>query len=178
MMKLKSYILLLVAFFAVNGLLNAQSTIAKQAAAEGKCLALVGYFGNPALITGIKVYLYEGSTKIDSISTTSLKTFGFILARDKHYTLQIIKKGFYPRLIQVNSELSQEIDTCPLFIFEFETTLLPVIKGVDDFYADFPIAVISYDRKIKKFTYHKSYTDEMKDHIKKIENTFKMRHSG
>jgi hypothetical protein len=141
------------------------------------CLAMVGYFANPEIKKDIFVRLYDGSTVVDSASVNPLRDFGFILKRNKHYSVQISTPLYYNRFFTINTELSETVKTPPLFIFEFEITLIHEMKGVDDFFLDFPIASISYDRKIKKFSFNQKYTDSMQKEVKKAEGQFKIRKS-
>jgi len=141
------------------------------------CLAIVGIFSNPQIIKGIKAYLYQDEDIVDSATVDTNKDFGFILKRNRHYTVQIAKDGFYPRRVSIVTDLPDKVKATPLFIFEFEIKLLRQLKGVDDFYMDFPIALIAYDKKIDKFLYSKKYTLNMQDKLKKTEEEFKVRKS-
>lgn len=142
------------------------------------CLAVVGFFDNAQIIKNITAYLYEGSVKIDSVVVTSTKDFGFVLKRNKNYSVQIVKEGFYQRMITIKTDLPADINATPLFVFEFEITLIPKKKGVDDFFMDFPIALIAYDAKAEKFMFSRKYTTQMQKELKKVETQFKVRKSN
>jgi len=141
------------------------------------CLAVIGFFYNKTLINKINVYLYEGLTIIDSIKTTSMKDFGFVLKKNKEYSIKIASKGYYPRLISINTTLSDDVNTLPVFIFEFDIELLPMMKGMDDYFTDFPIAKVEYDTKIEKFGYSKKYTASIQKELNKVQEQIKIRKS-
>ncbi len=141
------------------------------------CLALVGYINNTTIIKNITVHLYMGSNLVDSLKPKSSKDFGFILKRNQRYSLHIIAPGYYSRLLIINTDLPDNISTLPLFAFEFELMLLKEKKGMDDFYLDFPIASISYDAQVKKFTFSQKYTSFMEKEVSKAESDFKVRKS-
>ncbi len=119
-----------------------------------------------------------GSTLIDSAKTNSTKDFGFILKRNKRYSLHIASPGYYSRLLIVNTDLPDNVTSDPLFIFEFDLLFIKEMKGVDDFYLDFPIATISYDQKSKNFTFSRKYTESMQNEVRKAEIDFKIHKSG
>jgi hypothetical protein len=138
------------------------------------CLALVGYFSNSITIKNITIHLFMGSVLIDSAKINSTRDFGFILKRNKRYSLHITTPGYYSRLIIVNSDLSDKVKTDPPFVFEFDILLIKEMPGSDDFYLDFPIASISYDQKIKKFNFSRKYTEYMEKEVSKAEAEFKI----
>lgn len=141
------------------------------------CLATVGFFTNTVLIKNIRVYLYNGSDIVDSAKVNSNKDFGFVLDRNKRYTICINAPDFYQRLITINTDLPEHVNTIPLFIFEFEIELIPEIKGVDDYYMDFPIAIIEFDPKTETFGYRKKYTSMMQRESRKVQAQFRVRKS-
>jgi hypothetical protein len=51
------------------------------------------------------------------------------------------------------------------FVFEFEVELQKNIKAKDDFYLDFPIAIISYNSTSGVFENHDDYTKHIKEKI-------------
>lgn len=154
---------------------GAQTKDDPKAANKESCLALVGFFSNPIIIKNIKVELFDGPAVVDSAFIKSTGDFGFVLSRNKQYAVRISAPGYYSRLIMINTALADNINTTPLFIFEFEIELLRETKGVDDYYMDFPIALIAYDPKIEMFGYRKKYTANMQRESRKVENKFLVR---
>ena len=169
-MKKKLFLVFVLCYF-FNVCSNAKETPSEN------CLAIVGTFSNLVHIKDVFVYLYNDSVIIDSAKVNSTKDFGFMLECNKQYSLHILAGGYYSRLIKINTIVPANVNTSPVFIFEFEVELLKVTKGVDDFFMDFPIALISYEAKIEKFTFSKKYTDFIQKELKKIESQFKVRKS-
>jgi hypothetical protein len=156
----------------------AQKKIPSKKVDKDACLALVGYFNNTSPIKNVTVHLFMSSDLIDSVKLNGKKDFGFVLKRNKRYTIHIIAPGYYSRLLTLNTDLSDNINSTPLFVFEFDMMLIKEMKGVDDFYLDFPIASIAYDPKIKKFSFSHRYTETMEKEVKKAESDFKVRKSS
>jgi len=175
-------LVVLLCFILTSGLAQKNSDLAQKKGKTTKvdkdaCLALVGYFTNSPLIKNVTVHLFMGSDLIDSVKTNSGKDFGFILKRNKRYSIHIVAPGYYSRLLTVNTDLDSTISTKPLFVFEFDLMLIKEMKGANDYYLDFPIASISYDLKIKKFTFSKRYTETMEKEVRKAQSDFKERKS-
>ena len=55
------------------------------------------------------------------------------------------------------------------FSFGFEVIMFKEKKGVDDFYLDFPVALVSYNAKTKVFENNYNYTNHIKKKIKESE---------
>ncbi|MCC6690730.1 MAG: hypothetical protein IT235_04285 [Bacteroidia bacterium] len=144
---------------------------------KNDCLAMVGYFANPELKKSVRVKLYDGNKIIDSLSVNPLMDFGFVLKRNKKYSIQVSSPNYYNRFFLINTALSDSVSTPPLFVFEFEITLLRQMAGVDDFLLDFPIAKIAYIPSIGKFSFNEKYTNNMQKEIKRAEGEFKIRKS-
>ncbi len=133
------------------------------------CLAIVGYFDKLPAVKAVKVELFLGSELIDSVKTKTNRDFRFVLLRNKRYSLHITAPGYYSRFLTINTDLADNINTNPLFVFEFDLQLIQEMQGVDDFYLDFPIASISFDQKLKAFNFSKKYTEAMQKEVKKAE---------
>lgn len=156
---------------------HAQITKNKKEDTE-KCLVITGFFSNTALIKDVRVYLYANGVKIDSAITTSHKDWGFTLNRDKMYSVQIIRNGYYHRLVTINTALPEDVNPKPYFVFEFEIELMKEMKGVDDFFLDFPIAHVSYNKALEVFSFSQKYTAKIQQEVKKAQMQFKMRKSS
>lgn len=175
-MERRIYIVVfLIVLFSQFGFAQKKTTTKRDT--KDDCLIVVGFFYNKTHIKKITAYLYEGQNIVDSVKTNSMKDFGFILKKNKEYTVKVVSAGYYPRLISVNTALPDDVNTVPNFIFEFDITLMPIVKGADDFFTDFPIALVDFDHKIQKFTYNKQYTQKIQKELKKVENQFGERKS-
>jgi hypothetical protein len=121
-----------------------------------------------------KVRLYWNNTVIDSQSVKNEQPFVMHLKRDEMYGLMIMKKGYYPRLISIDTRISETDKN--IYLFDFETTLLK--KGKKDKLnadaMDYPIAIVAYDDQMIGFYYDEEYTGVIKRDIYK--NTVKSRY--
>jgi len=176
-MKKRIFPLFILLLFIQSNLFAQTAGAKKKAPRDTKddCLAVIGFFNNTKYIKKITAYLYEGSTIIDSAIVNSMKDFGFILKKNKEYSIKIMSKGYYPRLISVNTKIPDDVSTVPIFVFEFEITLLPETKGVDDYFTDFPIALIDFNTKTEKFNYNKKYTENIQKELDKVEGQIRER---
>ena len=95
------------------------------------------------------------------------KTFSFKLKRNSHYTLKISKEGHLSRSISISTIIPEYLEEEDKRIFTYEVGVeLPVKTGLEnEFYTDFPIAIINYDAGIGTFVYNKKYTDHIKNQI-------------
>ncbi len=169
-----------ICLFILNSLFSLDSFAQKkkkQRDATDDCLAIIGFFYNQNQIRNINAYLYEGPNIIDSTKVNSMKDFGFILKKNKEYSLKIVAKGYYPRLISFDTRLPDDVSIVPVFVFEFDIILIPEIKGVDDYFTDFPIALVEFEPKTQKFNYNKKYTAKIQKELDKVKDQFKVRKS-
>ena len=154
---------------------NTLSVIKKDTA---HCLLIGGSF--PSLtgkIKNIQVFLYLENDIVDSTNIDSSKDFSYPLEQNKHYCLKIIAGGYIIRYITIDTSLPYGVKSNPMFVFEFTMELKKEMKGVDDYYLDFPIAHINYNAKSDKFDYSHRYTAFMQGKVKKTENEFRLKKS-
>lgn len=94
--------------------------------------------------------------------------FEINLPLNEKLTLEINRKGYYPKRINVNTYLP-ETEKKPYFlIFEFFLVEKRTLKGLDDFILDFPTGIIEYNTKQKSFAYAEKYTKKMFKEINKL----------
>jgi len=102
--------------------------------------------------------------------------FQINLPVDRKLTLEILRKGYYPKRINVNTHLP-ETEKKPYFlIFDFFMVEKRALKGLDDFILDFPTGLVEYNKQKKNFVYAEKYTNKMfKDINKLLEDAEKRR---
>lgn len=139
---------------------------------ESKCLEVIGVALNEKneVVDGVEVKLFKKNEEMEWIEITSVPyhnhSFKFILDENEYYTIEVSKPGYVKRLIIVSTQLPQNVNPKPLFTFGFEVVLFKEVKEADDYYLDFPIALIGYDAKNKVFDNHYNYTYHIKKNIK------------
>lgn len=93
------------------------------------------------------------------------KEFKFILKKNKFYTIQILKEGYVPRTVSVDTKLNEENDG--LYSFAFDTELIDEAEAakLNKKALEMPIAHISFNPKKRWFTYNEEYTKQVKKNI-------------
>lgn len=138
----------------------------KQANDSLICLEISGKvkLKNNAFDNKIKIELIHYNTVIESITVKQDKKFKFYLAKNAYYTVRISKEGYIPKLITVCTILKKFSPEDSYYRFQFDTELLPSLATeiLDAEVLEFPIAIISFDEKLKAFFINESYTSNIK----------------
>lgn len=143
------------------------------------CLEVLGIAldENERPIDGVEVRLYKENDELEWNEITSVThhehSFVFNLDVNEYYTIEISKNGFVSRSVAISTKLPADISLASIFHYEFEISLFKEKKGVDDYYLDFPVALISYDTKRDVFDNNYSYTAHIKTKIKESASVFK-----
>ncbi|CAN5525432.1 hypothetical protein BH10BAC1_BH10BAC1_11830 [soil metagenome] len=94
-------------------------------------------------------------------------SFSFDLNRNSYYTVEISKTGYVTRSVGISTKLPDAVKTDDVkFTFEFEVELFKEKQGVDDYYLDFPVALINFNELTEVFDYDTKYTKHIKSKIK------------
>jgi hypothetical protein len=156
--------------------LQAQTDSAATAAIAGTnedtvCLKIKGLAiceGKP--LDGVNAKLYKENDEMEMVEVTSVShhshDFFFNLAKNSYYTIEISKPGYITRMISISTKLPQGVKVDPIFEYEIELEMHKERQGVDDYYLDFPIALIDYDPVKDVFVSHGKYTAYIKAKIK------------
>lgn len=145
-----------------------------------KCLEIIGVALNEKneLLDGVEVKLFKKNDEMEWVAITSVPyhnhNFKFILDENEYYTIEVSKTGYVKRLIVVSTMLPGNVSPKPIFSFGFEVMLFKEVKEADDYYLDFPIALIGYDAKKKVFDNNYNYTFHIKKNIKAELNKVKV----
>ncbi|MBN8697641.1 MAG: hypothetical protein J0L87_14005 [Bacteroidetes bacterium] len=134
------------------------------------CLEIIGIAVHKAEpLDGVTIKLYKENEELVWEQITSIPyhdhSFSFSLLRNSHYSIEVSKEGYISRLVSIDTRLPDDIqvNTGNRFVFEFEVDLVKEIKMKDDFYIDFPIAIISYNMITGVFENHDDYTKHIKE---------------
>jgi hypothetical protein len=121
----------------------------------------------------VSVKLFQENEEMEWIEVTCVgyhdHNFVFNLKANEYYTIEISKSGYVTRSVAISTVLPENVEAKPMFKYGFDVVLFKEKKGVDDFYFDFPVALISYDAKHQIFENHDSYTKHIKEKIKEAE---------
>ncbi len=141
-----------------------------------KCLEVIGIAVNEQnqIMDGVQVRLLKKNEEMEWLEVTSVNyhdhNFKFILDENEYYTIEVSKPGYVKRSVVVSTQLPRNISPEPLFSFGFEVMMFKTKKGMDDYYLDFPVALIRYNKKSKVFENNQNYTYYIKSKIKEEEN--------
>lgn len=120
-------------------------------------------------INGVEVKLYKENDEMEWTEITSVyhheHSFLFKLEANQYYTIEVSKQGFVTRTVGISTNIPSNVSLKQLFRYEFEVSLFKEKKGMDDFYMDFPVALISYDTKNDVFENNYAYTKHIKGKI-------------
>jgi hypothetical protein len=136
------------------------------------CLEILGIAmdsGNKP-IDGVEVRLFRENNELEWTEITSVvyheHSFIFKLEANEYYTIEISKPGFVTRSVGISTRIPDNISLKQLFRYEFEVELFREKKVSDDYYLDFPVALISYDSKRDVFDNNSAYTKHIKSMIR------------
>lgn len=116
-------------------------------------------------ISGVSIVLYCGNEEVMRIDSTEKNKTEFTLKRDQYYTVEIKRPGYAPRLVGIYTNIPSAVPLKPLFRYEFEVEMIPQVQSVDDFYLDFPVALVSFNKKNEAFEPNKKYSKVLKKEI-------------
>ncbi len=174
MNALRSIKLLMIVLLVCNGF--QMKVVAKTGKISGTtedtiCLKIKGIAmskGQP--IDGVNAKLYKENEEMEMVEVTSVShhshDFFFNLAKDSYYTIEISKPGYITRMISISTKLPSGVKADPIFEYEIELEMHKEKAGADDYYLDFPIALIDYDPAKDVFVSHGKYTAYIKAKIK------------
>ncbi|MDQ3048261.1 MAG: hypothetical protein M3R27_11990 [Bacteroidota bacterium] len=137
-----------------------------------ECLNIIGIAlgENNEVINGVEVTLYKENEELEWTEITSViyhdHNFSFTLESNSYYTIEVAKPGFISRMIAVSTKLPSEVSCDPVFSYGFEVSLFQNKNSGDNFYQDFPVALIRYDNQSGVFLNSDGYTKHIKRKMK------------
>ena len=135
------------------------------------CLQVIGIAMEKNIpINGVIVKLYKENEELIWEEITSVEyhehSFSFNLNRNCYYTVEISKSGYVTRSVGISTKLPDNIKTDEVkFTFEFEVELFKEKKDVNDYYLDFPVALLNFNELTEVFEYDSKYTKHIKSKI-------------
>ncbi|MCW3084704.1 MAG: hypothetical protein JWP12_2070 [Bacteroidetes bacterium] len=121
-------------------------------------------------INGVSVKLYRENDELEWTEVTSVDyhdhMFSFKLNVNEYYTIEVSKNGYVTRSVAISTMLPPAVSLKQLFHYEFEVQLFKENKAMDDYYLDFPVALVSYNAKSDVFDNNANYTKHIKTKIK------------
>ncbi len=109
----------------------------------------------------IDVKIYDDNEVIDVLKTNADGKFSAKLKENKNYTIEITKEDFYPKRISISTKTSRQLNKIEIFAFKVTLCKEQNVPKSEDFFLDFPFALISYNDEKGYFQYDISYTENM-----------------
>ena len=135
------------------------------------CLQVIGLAVEKDIpIDGAIVKLYKENEETEWEEVTSVvyheHAFSFNLNRNSYYTIEVSKPGYVTRSVGISTTLPDNVVIGEVkFTFEFDVELFKVKKGADDYYLDFPVALIKFNDATQVFEFDSKYTKHIKSKI-------------
>lgn len=109
-----------------------------------------------------QVSIYEGNRLVNQFHTPRNGKFQLLMHMDKYYTLEVSKDGFIQKRIAFDTRVKSKHLEIP--VYELDLDLIPTyVMGTQDMGdLEFPMAVVSYYPREKKFKHNEEYTSHMR----------------
>lgn len=119
------------------------------------------------LLRGISLKIYLNNEVVSVISNVSVEKIS--LNVNEHYAIEVSKEGYFSKLVSISTFMPSDADLDDGYVYEYDLDfdLVKQKKGVDTYYMDFPIALISYNGIKDKFDYSRKYTKHIVKEIRK-----------
>ncbi|MDF1671915.1 MAG: hypothetical protein P1U41_00280 [Vicingaceae bacterium] len=162
MRKVYSFALVIILFAILIG------ARAPYAPAKSSSLEIKGYvFKGDEKVSDALVSLYQNNQVVQKEIIKKSK-FQFILFSDMRYMVEISKEGCVTERIQISTKEKTEYSGKYLYEFKVDLMDLKKFKGIDISDLDFPTALIKYDPKEGEYLHDLSYSQQVKDELKKL----------
>lgn len=177
---MKLYILskLILGIISINWMSFPQQFQVEKMDTTIKCLQVTGIAvdEHEEVLDGVEITLFKRNEEMEwgqvSMVPYHDHNFTFTLDRDEYYTIQVSKPGYAKRLIVFSTSMPEGVSKETLN-YEFVVSLFKEKKFKDDFYLDFPIALISYNKKRNNFENNDKYTHFIKSNLLEVTSNMK-----
>lgn len=134
------------------------------------CLILKGKVTKTSISAGhtYTVQLVDNNFIVHSKTVKAGNKFEFKLKKDQWYAVKIIKSGCVSKFISITTHNLPELTAEDVYVVNFDLAdpiSYDEVKYLDKDAADFPLAIISYDRTKDSFDYVEEYTRNIKSKL-------------
>lgn len=119
-------------------------------------------------VEGVSVKLFRGSEELASIDTTESRQEVFYLERNESYTIQVSAPGRLTRTVAVITKVPSDLPKNLRYKCVMDIEMPSAMTVVNDYFLDFPVALIKYNEDKFKFEHIKDYTATVQ---KRLEDT-------
>lgn len=115
-----------------------------------------------------KIELLCHNTVVDSGIVVDNESFLLKVKKNSWYTIRIIKQGYFPLVVSIDTKLPEHNSENHKFHFDTELIKESYVNIQDDDAVDFPIAIVSYDKSINTFSPIKQYSSNIRKSLFEI----------
>jgi len=108
-----------------------------------------------------KIELLCHNTIVDSGTVVDNESFLLKVKKNSWYTIRIIKEGYFPLIVSIDTKLPDYNTGCHKFHFDTELLKESYTNIQDDEAVEFPIAIVSYNKSINTFSPIKEYSSNI-----------------
>ena len=112
-----------------------------------------------------KIELLCHNTVVDSGMIVDNESFLLKVKKDSWYTIRIIKEGYFPMVVSIDTRLPENDMDTHKFHFDTELIVENYTSIQDQDAIDFPIAIVSFNSKNDTFSPIKEYSKNIKNSL-------------
>lgn len=128
------------------------------------CLEIKGSVtGNQKKLDKLQITLYENGKEVQRMDNAK-SPFKFELPRNHYYSLEVIKEGYLPAVIIIDTKVPKNKTECG-YHFTFEYEMITAQNTYNQDYVDFPAAIIEYIKGNDEFIISDKYNSHIKSKI-------------
>lgn len=119
-------------------------------------------FNNSSKIKDVIVNIYDHNKLIKNIHVKSSNRFVTNLPINTLLTIEVKAPDYHIKRFMFDSNVPNNIKSIPKYEFDIDIFKESELSGINTSFLDFPVGLVSYDRKKKVFIRNKQYTKRMK----------------
>ncbi len=129
---------------------------------------------NNEKVSGVSVKVFHKDKTIDHIVTSHNRGYGFTLAYNSEYRIEIAKEGFIKEVILIDTEVPQEVITLgDRILWEPDITIYKIIPGMDIDEFRQAIARYEFDNEYWGFLEDKAYQTSIEPMLEELKASTK-----
>ncbi|MBL4710873.1 MAG: hypothetical protein JKY48_20810 [Flavobacteriales bacterium] len=119
-------------------------------------------FNNTSKIKGVVVNIYDHNKLIKNIHVKSSNRFLTNLPINTLLTIEIKAPDYHTKRFMLDTKIPSNLKSIPKYEFDIDIFKESELAGINTSFLDFPVGLVSYDKKKKVFHRNKKYTKRMK----------------
>lgn len=116
-------------------------------------------------VEGVTVKLYRGTEELVIIDTTETRQEVFYLERNESYTIEVSAPGRLTRKVAVLTKVPSDLPKNLRYKCVMDIEMPSAMTVYNDYFLDFPVALIEYNEDKFKFEHIKDYTATVRSRL-------------